>query len=118
MGHTHGFKKGHVVTEEIREKIRKKQLGSLGNNWSGGIHLDCNGYRLIHRPDHPNANCENYVFEHRLVMEEHLGRYLIKGETIHHINKDVADNSIENLILFKSHSEHMIYHERLKKIKL
>ncbi len=114
MGHTHGFQKGHIVTEEIRNKIRNAQLGSLGNNWRGGIHIDSNGYKLIYKPEHPRANIENYVFEHRLTMEEFLGRYLEPDEIVHHENGVVDDNRPENLILFASQSKHMIYHESLK----
>ena len=75
--------------------------------WNGGVHIAHNGYRFLRRPDHPQANQAGYVQEHRLVVEEHLGRYLLPTEVVHHIDGNPANNSIENLELFSTNGEHL-----------
>lgn len=82
--------------------------------WKGGIKKDSGGYILVKSNSHPFANNSGYVLEHRLVMEQHLGRTLLQTEVVHHINGDKTDNRIENLMLFSNHSEHRKAYRKIK----
>ena len=85
--------------------------GEKHGMWRGGIKHHSAGYIYIWKPNHPLVNIDGYVAEHRLVMEEHIGRYLTKDEHIHHINGNKQDNRIENLQIL-SNSEHRKLHTK------
>lgn len=59
-----------------------------------------------------------YVYEHRLIMEEKIGRKLEPNEIVHHIDMDSLNNSKDNLHLFANSSEHGICHYHLQEIML
>ena len=60
------------------------------------------GYFVVWCPQHPNADKNGNLAEHRWVMSEHLGRPLKKDENVHHLNGDKGDNTIGNLELWST----------------
>lgn len=51
---------------------------------------------------HLQAESGRTVLEHRQIMSEAIGRDLVAGETVHHINGIKHDNRLENLELWAS----------------
>ena len=81
-------------------RCRSSQAGPLNPQWKGGRTYHKRGYLLIHTPQHPRAGKGGYVFEHILLMEKRIGRYLLPNETVHHLNGVRDDNRPENLELW------------------
>lgn len=90
-------------------------VGSASNAARAGTRptktIERNGYLMERVWD----RSRHYEYVHRLVMERHLGRRLVDGETVHHINHDRLDNRIENLRLYKSNGEHRTDEEIIRR---
>jgi hypothetical protein len=83
----------------------------------GGRSVDKDGYIRVSSPNHPKCwSSSFYVYEHRLVMEAHIGRYLTDGEHVHHKNGVRHDNRIENLELLED-SDHLASHGYCRNFK-
>lgn len=114
-----GKAKGIYCSRKCKGKALSRDKHPL---WKGGRILEVDGYVMLHQPDHPHANNKGYVFEHRLVMEAHLGRILEPAEVVHHKNDVRSDNRIENLHLYPSNAEHkaddIVFRQRDQKGRL
>ena len=94
----------------MQNTLPKSIKGNLNGNWKGGIHYRKDGYILVRigvlSRDYRG---KRYELLHRIVMEKHLGRKLLKSEVVHHKNGDVTDNRIKNLELTVQ-SKHALKH--------
>lgn len=81
----HGKRLGYC-DEHFGMSARKREPSSRYKDTGGYISLKLADGRVLP--------------EHRAVMEGHLGRRLVPGETVHHINGVRDDNRLENLELW------------------
>lgn len=103
-----GFGKDVVgrLLKQLGLTQRKPQLRAEGHGgWKGGVVKTGGGYIAVIIPKDwawpEMTGTSGYILQHRYVMALHLGRPLLKTETVHHINGDKTDNRIENLQLRK-----------------
>lgn len=118
MGKNHGTIKYHlkrhgieVASAGYKSPKTVTHKGADHASWKGGTYYHTDGYVFEYAPDHPDAaRAKGYVLQHRLVMEQKLGRPLAPGEVVHHINEIKSDNRPENLELL-NRSTHMKHHK-------
>ena len=119
-----------VNPETVRKFARRRQLTmtkqdmTMENHpsWTGGTTLDRSGYvlmrvmkdgpygyliRAIAKRGKAGTDPSGYAPVHRIVMHNKLGRPLVKGEVVDHIDHDNQNNHPDNLRVFSSNTEHL-----------
>ena len=98
----------HCSRECAGVSLSRRQAGAANAMWNGGQTVTAHaggGYVKQLAPGHPKADAGGYVLQHRLVMEQKLGRYLSSEEHVHHVNGNRRDNRLENLELWTGPSK-------------
>jgi len=93
----------------IVTKNRKWLRGKDSPNWKGGREVTKEGYIVIW------LSRKQKILEHRLVMQQHLGRQLSHKEVVHHINGNNSDNRLENLKLTTYAKEFKLHNSKRQK---
>lgn len=87
---------------------RGARHGELNHGYIGGRSIDLDGYALVQaHADHPHARTTGLIYEHRLVVEQEIGRYLLPTEVVDHIDGLQLHNSPSNLRVFASNRDHL-----------
>lgn len=91
-------------------------------SWKGGLTKDRSGYllqrvpknsefgyliRAITKRSKAGEDSNGYAPLHRIVAHQKLGRQLLPGEVVDHIDGDITNNRPENLRVFPSNAEHL-----------
>lgn len=97
-------------------RSRRREIGRIVNGKPARI--DQYGYVVAWAPEHPKAWGAGWYFEHRLVMEAHLGRRLKSEEDVHHVNGIKDDNRVENLQVMHHHAHKLITAKERKEKRL
>lgn len=86
--------------------------------WKSGVTVHGSGYRCVRLPSHPRAGKQrgagSYVFEHILVVESVMGKFLPQDAVVHHINEIKDDNVKTNLLVCENQAYHQQLHGRLR----
>lgn len=105
----HGVKHDGKVMPDADDTSKFGSQLEKHPNWKGGQTVTSHGYVMVKAPDHPDAHANGYVYEHRLVAEQKLGRRITSEEHVHHQNSDKQDNRPENLEVLHN-TEHRVKH--------
>ena len=108
--------RGKFCSKKCMYRCRRQPKGKEHSNWKGEKHSFVTSYNRKSKglkeyfSRRVRDKIGQWVQEHRLIMEEHLGRKLKPKEIVHHINCNSLDNRIENLFLCTPRTHSKIHH--------
>ena len=98
VSYTKGLCSGHRAQVLRGKSPAPLQVKSPGT-WRKWV---TNGQGYVTRTRwNPETGKQEHEQQHRLVVEQRIGRKLQKGENVHHLNGDRSDNRSENLELWE-----------------
>jgi hypothetical protein len=104
---------------QIRPALQKMETHPA---WKNGTTMDRSGYilrrvaldgpygylvRAVAKRGHAGTDSTGYAPVHRILMHEKIGRKILPGEVVDHIDNDKKNNDPDNLRLFASNAEHL-----------
>lgn len=93
-----GFEIRYHIPKASDFKVKADAKKRRCPSWKGGSYVEVNGYRRIWIGNRGDGK-PGYMYEHRYVMSQIMGRDLESHELVHHKNGIKSDNRPENLEL-------------------
>ena len=90
-----------------RLKVRVKDLTVFSKH----AEMSLLNWRILCRIRVNLQKLGGYIFEHRLVIEKYIKRYLGRKESVHHLDEIKSNNAPNNLMAFTSESAHQRFHK-------
>lgn len=87
---------------KCRKCMNSGKIKERNGMWNGGRRIHGEYVMVKVYPDNPfmiMADCYGYIFEHRLVMAQELGRPLYDWEEVHHRDSIKTHNTPDNLFV-------------------
>ncbi len=106
--------KQSVLTSLKRTGTPRRQswgraTGAKSAKWKGGNRY-IKGKRHVLLSGHNISRKDGYTAEHRVIMQDILGRKLKKKDVVHHVDGDRLNNSVNNLMVYRSNGKHLSAH--------
>ena len=80
-------------------------------------YIDANGYVRVYAGNHPKASSKGEVYQHVVVAESALGKFLPGGAQIHHVDDDPSNNTPSNLVICPDKRYHKFLHSRARIVR-
>ena len=101
-----------TVRQQAPDPVTTQEAGMARKKAATGRSVDKRGYVRLWMPDHHLADKSGYVYEHRLVAENAIGRPLRPGEEVHHTDLTKSHNTEDNLEVEPSSAWHKFAHRK------
>lgn len=101
------YKKWGIQSEKI--------LGIYHKNYKNGRSLS-SGYCLISILNQSKTSIR-HVYEYVLIAEKALGKSLVVGQEVHHVDNNKINNKNNNLVICENQKYHGLLHVRTKALK-
>ena len=69
-------------------------------------------YRQVYAPNHPRTSKSRSFYEHVIIAERALGKFLPRSAEVHHVDGDKLNNDPSNLVICEDREYHALLHQR------